>query len=159
MKNYFALLVLTSLFFISCSNDDDNSSTNTTPTNTTPATKTELITAKPWKYSAWTVNPPVKDNNGNDVSDVLANRPACSQDDLLIFNKNGNVSFDEGPTKCDNTDPQSTQGAWVFTSGEAKMNMANRVYNISTLTETEMVLVFEEIVGSTIHIHTVKFIH
>lgn len=141
-----------------CSSDDGYSSDNNTPAPT-PATKTELITAKPWKYVAWTVNPAVKDDNGNLVSDVHNNKPACDQDDLLIFNANGNVIFDQGATKCDDSTPQSSTNGWAFKANETKMDMANRLYIIDTLTENELKIVFEDIIGSTIHIHTVTFNH
>lgn len=142
-----------------CSNGDNGYSSNNTPEPTIPATKTELITAKPWKYVAWTVNPPVKDDDGNLVSDVHNNKPACDQDDLLIFNANGNVVFDQGPTKCDDSTPQSSTNGWAFKANETKMDMANRLYTIETLTDSELKIVFEDIIGSTIHIHTVTFNH
>jgi hypothetical protein len=140
-----------------CSKSDgDNSSNTPTPT---PATKTELITAKPWKYTAWTVNPPVKDNNNNSITDILGNKPACDQDDILIFNANGNVIFDQGPTKCDDATPQTSTAGWAFKAGETQMDMANRLYNIKTLTANELKIEFEDIVGNKIHIHTVTFNH
>ncbi len=145
------------IVLVACSKSDDSSTTNTP--EPTPATKTELITAKPWRYTAWIANPPVKDNDGKLISDVLSSKPACDQDDLLIFNANGNVVFDQGATKCDDSTPQGVTNSWVFRTNKTKLLMGTRLYNIEILTDSELQIVFEDIIGSTIHIHTITFKH
>ena len=40
----------------------------------------------------------------------------CTKDDLVTFNANGTITDDEGPTKCDPDDPQTTtDGTWTLT--------------------------------------------
>jgi hypothetical protein len=48
----------------------------------------------------------------------------CEKDDLIIFNTNGTITNDEGLTKCDPTDPQTTAGGnWALVEGDAKLRM------------------------------------
>lgn len=139
-----------------CSKEDSGSAT--TPAAPT-ANKRELITAKTWRYVAWIATPPVTNDSGKLVSDVLGNKPTCDQDDLLIFNINGNVNFDQGPTKCDPSIPQNSPSYWALLENETKLDMANRIYAIDALTETKLKISFDDKVGNTTHRHTVTFNH
>ena len=150
-------IVFLCVLIFGCSNNDDS---YTAPTPSTPAAdKRELISAKPWRYVAWVANPPVKDDNGKLIGDIHNNKPSCDQDDLLIFNANGNVNFDQGPTKCDSATPQSSFASWAFIENETKLDMANRVYTLDALTATELKISFDDKVGNTTHRHTVTFNH
>lgn len=142
------------LFLSACSKDD-----NTSDDNTPQTTKKELLTTKPWKYAAWTVRPPVQDGNGNYISDVYAYKPACEKDDEFVFNANGNVNFNQGATKCDPNQPQTTYGSWAFKNDETELVIGGRVHKINTLNSIEMKVTFEDVVGSTTHTHYVAFKH
>lgn len=146
------------LLFFSCSKSDDSSAPNNNNT-TQQLTKKELLTAKPWKYIAWDITPPIDDGNGNLVSDAHNFKPECGRDDIIIFYANGNVDFDEGPTKCDSAAPQTTQSFWAFVNNETQFNMSGTIYTIINLTDEELKITFEDVNGSTTHLHTIIFNH
>jgi hypothetical protein len=84
--------------------------------------KTELITAGPWKRTAL-VSEPAYDWNANGVSDVdfLKIMFACEKDNLDIYKTNGMIETNEGPTKCNSTDPQSWTVTWAFANNETTL--------------------------------------
>ena len=107
MKHTF-LFLAGSLVFAACSKNEKN------------ATKTELITASPWKY----------DNAGMDANkdgsidfSITSQLQACMTDNTLKLNTDGTGMVDEGPTKCDPSAPQSLAVTWSFTSDEANLNL------------------------------------
>ena len=99
-------------------------------------TKTEMITAHYWKVVAATIDPPLV-VGGTPISDLYAQMDACDKDDIQKYNTNGTTVTDEGPTKCDPADPQTTQGAWSFNSNETIITEDGSDAKLLNLTETE----------------------
>lgn len=130
-----------------------------TPTPTPQPTNKELLTAKAWKYVSWKVNPPIKDTAGLDVSDVLAYKKPCERDDIILFISNGNVNFDEGPTKCDANAPQVQVNYWYFSSTEKEINIGNNKFRVDLLTADTMKWSFDDWQGSTPVVHSIVFAH
>ncbi len=100
--------VLFSIFFLclivvgtSCKKDDEDK---------TPDTRA-LITGGSWQLKALTVDPAI-DWFGMPVNNLYAAFPACLKDDRTIFQVNGAVTFDEGPSRCEPEDPQTTSATW-----------------------------------------------
>jgi hypothetical protein len=83
-------------------------------------TKTELLCASSWKMYEFTINPGV-DVGGTVVTDLFALLAPCLQDDTYRYNNNGTGLHDEGPTKCDASDPQSTPITWTFNPSETQL--------------------------------------
>lgn len=113
MKTYIKYLGLFSLtallIFGSCSkdNNDDNPPEKTT---------TELLTAGFWKITSMTIDPGVIFES-TFITDVYAQMEDCERDDLMRFDSDGKITDDEGPTKCDPNDPQTTNdGTWVLSA-------------------------------------------
>jgi hypothetical protein len=112
MKKQFVLLTTAlavfALTFSSCKKDSDNPS----PTNNTPApapTKTQLLTANSWKATSM-------------VSmgfDFFPHMSACEKDNFLTIKADGTYIEDEGATKCDPTDPQTSNGLWKFVNNQS----------------------------------------
>lgn len=136
--------------------------------NDDPATKTELITASKWKMTAFTVNPgfPIFDNQGNIIGtseDMLAQMDACSIDDTFKFNTDMTFVFDEGASKCDSGDPQSTAGTWAFISSETILSITDdgSVQDLTILELKENILKvnYSEIDGSDTYTYTITFTH
>ena len=130
MKNSLLLFTLAlGLTFTSCSKDDD----------TVPQTKTEMLTGKNWKVIAQTTSV----NNGT-PSDTYATEKACTKDDFETYASDGNVTFDEGPTKCAVNEPQTQSGTWAFVEDESKLKITRSniptEYTITELTASSMVL-------------------
>ncbi len=69
--------------------------------------------------------------NGVQITDVYAQSAPCSNDNTETLNTNGTYTDDEGPTKCNLSDPQTTTGTWKFNSTETILTLDNTdSYNI-----------------------------
>ena len=125
------LLAISFVIFVSCKNDKDNN----------PAkSKTELLTAAPWKRTAL-ISTPAYDWNadGTSSTDVLSIMWPCEKDNLDIYKANGIIETDEGPTKCNSSDPQSWTTTWAFIENESKLIFDGvDVYTLLELTETTL---------------------
>ena len=76
---------------------------------------TMRLTGKNFKMTAFTVSPafPVIG------TDIYSQIPSCIQDNLTKFNTNFTIIDDEGATKCDSSDPQTTTGGtWAWNTTE-----------------------------------------
>jgi hypothetical protein len=128
-------LVLIGTF--SCSDSDDGD------VFSPGQTKTDLITAAPWVRTAL-ISTPAYDWYGNGVSDtdVLSIMLPCEKDNLDLYGRNGVFTTDEGPTKCDPSDPQTWTLAWRFASNETKLIFdgtgIHDEYTLLELTETTL---------------------
>ena len=151
MKKQFFLnlsvLVLTFLFITGCEKDDDPA----------PAkTKTELLAQGNWKFSSATVG-------GSDVSAFLQ---ACQKDNTLTFVSAGTGTIDEGATKCDAGDPQTSPFTWSFQNNETVLFISatlfaggSSTFNLVTLTETQLVVSQNVDVSGSTQNAVVTFIH
>jgi len=102
-----------------------------------PKTNTDLIAQGSWKFDKATVN-------GIDVSSLL---DACETDNIATFSSSGTGTLDEGATKCDANDPQTTPFTWNFTTNETVLHVSTVLFtggssdfNIVTLNETQLVV-------------------
>ncbi|CAN5468639.1 hypothetical protein BH10BAC4_BH10BAC4_25520 [soil metagenome] len=75
-------------------------------------TKSELLETHSWKLTKMK------------VSGVESAPDACSLDDTYVFLASGVYTQDEGPTKCEPSDPQTTAGTWEFTNNETKIKVS-----------------------------------
>ena len=134
-----AFILLSAVIFTGCEkdNDDDN--------NNQPKTKTELISASVWKFDNAKID---ADNNGIGDLDLPAGIITdCQKDNTLSFNANGSGVMDEGATKCDAADPQTTNFTWNFNGTETQVNFTAAIFTgfggdfkLISLTETELKL-------------------
>jgi hypothetical protein len=112
MKNYFkvfSMLVVASIFVLSsCEKKSDETKSTT-----------EYLTAGNWKVTGMTVDPGFE-FSGIIITDIYKNlMEDCTKDDLIKFNIDGTVTDDEGATKCDPDDPQTTDdGTWTLTNDD-----------------------------------------
>ncbi len=113
MKNYLKIISLFVIVFAialtSCKKEE-----------ITTKTPTVYLTAGNWKVTGMTINPGIE-VLGVVVTNIYAlGVQDCTKDDLITFNTDGKLTEDEGPTKCDPDDPQTTNdGTWTL-SGDAK---------------------------------------
>ncbi len=128
--------LLTGLILTSCKKEE---TPTPTPLPTPATTKTELLTGKNWKIISWTSNPAV-DWNGDGVliTDIYAQIPVCGKDNTITFNANGAELFDEGPTKCSSTDPQTASDVWFFNPTETAITMGGFSFNLEILNTTTL---------------------
>lgn len=138
MKIFSTLLLLTGAgaALIACQKD----------TNATPApTKTEYLTASAWVHESSGID---LDKNGTiDFPFTNAVLPDCLFDNKLTFKKDYTAVADEGATKCNPADPQTSTFTWSFGSNETSLNISSPVFSIFsgnlkivTLTDTKLTL-------------------
>ncbi|MCB2409304.1 hypothetical protein [Hymenobacter lucidus] len=128
--------------FTSCKKDNED---------VKPQSKSDLLTAKSWRASAavYTITSGTATNSIDLYNGVDPNKnpytPACTKDDFLKFNTDKSAVFDEGATRCSPSDPQSSKGAWDFTSNESKLllsetstSSSGELYDIVELSATTL---------------------
>lgn len=153
MKKHFTyLLAIYTLIIVAmpaCDKNDDD--------DPKPKTKTELITASNWKFSSATVA---------GFGDVSAFLQGCQKDNTALFVTGGTGTIDEGATKCSGGDPQTSPFTWNFQDSETKLFISavlftggSNLSTIVTLTETQLVVSQEIIIGGTPRQAVVTFIH
>ena len=107
------LIYLAAILFIlpACQKDNENP----------PAqkTKTESITQASWKFSAATVS-------GVDASGYLQ---ACQKDNIYTFVAAGTGTIDEGASKCNSGDPQTSPFTWNFLSNETMIHISTVLFS------------------------------
>lgn len=138
------LLLLVSAPFFSCQKESDQ-----------PAepTKTDQLTASAWVHESSGVD---VDKNGTiDIPSTTAGIPTCRLDNVLTFKKDKTATADEGSTKCDQADPQSSTFNWNFADNETSLVISNNVFTalngtmkIKTLSSTNLTLTKDTVVSS-----------
>lgn len=99
------------------------------------ATKTELLTANPWKQA---------DIRTNGTS-TFGSDSGCYKDDVVTFYPDHTSLFDPGALRCTFIIQQSSTSRWEFTDNETKLktitpNGAVTLSTIVTLSSTTLVL-------------------
>lgn len=126
-------LMIAALAFLTVSSCKKEDEKTTTPTKS----KTELLTAKAWKLTAMTVNPGITPvPGGPTITDIYSFMEACEKDNTEKFNTGGAGVTDEGATKCDPADPQTSNFTWSFASNETKIVIDGDSFDIAQLDET-----------------------
>jgi hypothetical protein len=106
------VIICLSIALASCDKEDD-------PEPAPPAiTKTSLLTKSAWKIKESGID---LDKNGTIDGFPLVVK-SCSLDNTYTFNTGGAGVVDEGASKCDPIDPQTTPFTWVFKSNETVVN-------------------------------------
>ena len=145
-----SLLMLGSVAFLSCQKESDSDNNNA-------QTNTDYITSSVWVYESSGVD---VDRNGTiDQSLEDLGVPDCSLDNKLTFKKDGTATADEGATKCDPADDQTTNFNWNFADNEKSLEIRNNVFsalngkmNIKTLNSTNLTLTKDTTITSPISV-------
>jgi hypothetical protein len=148
------LLVLIGVF--SCSDNDDMFAEE--------KTKTELLTAAPWRRTAL-ISTPAYDWYGNGVADtdVLSIMLPCEKDNLDSYSQNGVFLTNEGPTKCNPSDPQTWTLTWTFADNQTKLVFdgtdVHDVYTLMELTETTLKFQITFVENGVTYTHVETYSH
>jgi hypothetical protein len=108
MKKIFLTIAITAaviLFMSSCKK-----------TAETEEDQTAMLMNKDWKVVASIVNPAYYG-----VTDLYAVSPSCWKDNTSRFNPNNVFIAEEGPTKCNASDPQTTVGTWSYNTSTKRL--------------------------------------
>ncbi len=141
--------VLVSSLFLLSSCDKDN--------NTTPKTKTQLISQGSWKFSSATIN----------GSDATAMVQACQRDNIIVFAAAGTGNASEGATKCNGGDPDNIPFTWNFANNETTLHISASLFTngsndavLELVSETQLIITvtFTPAVGPSYNIR-ITFTH
>lgn len=136
----------------------------------TSLSKTDLLTAKPWKIVADSILPG-RYLGGQLVTDMYSTYEPCEKDNYYVFTKDGTLEANNGSQKCDPTDYQSLKLTWFLEAGETKLRLSpdSQVFivgigtpsDIIELTATAMTLrsYDHNADGSIARVHTLQFRH
>lgn len=130
-----AILAVAVAVFSSCEEKDEKPS------------KTGLITGKFWILEAATVDPGLP-LNGTIVTNLYPQLPTCYKDNTMKLEKNGTTTFEEGASKCQLSDDQTTLGTWVFNTDETVVTIKDDEetisYKILDLTANSLKVEYED---------------
>lgn len=141
MKTNLKLVAAALLLVVTACDKDKDSSPN-------PAASENQLVEKNWQMSAMTISPAIESEAGP-ISDLYAWMPGCSKDDFMRFEKNGTFKGDEGASKCEDEDPQTTStGTWTLTDSNKKLTMVEdgetQTFKVDNLSKDELKLSLQE---------------
>ena len=123
MKKVIFLTALTVLFITACSKKD------------TTISKTQLLTSGTWKLTAVVSD---NDADGTYETDDYTGFPDCYKDNFYSFHTNGVLEMNEGPLKCDPTDPQTETTNWQLINNDVNLVIWNDTWEVLELTNTTL---------------------
>jgi len=133
--------------------------------NSSDGSRTTLITKAAWKYDLSGVD--LNKDGAIDLPDTTA--LPCEKDNTYLFKKDSTGVADEGATKCDPTDPQSSNFNWSLKSNQtilvlSGISLAGGVFtggdvNISTMTDDKLVVYKDTVVSSLSFRYILSFKH
>jgi hypothetical protein len=83
-----------------------------------PLSKTDILTTGQWKVSAFIMD---TDGDGKTDTDLYTLYQPCEKDNYRVFQKDGRMEVNEGPTKCFGGSPQSETFPWSFANNETEI--------------------------------------
>jgi hypothetical protein len=133
MKKFFFAALVLCLAFGACqkSGEDDNDQ---------PPTKTEILTSGSWRISGYEVDTLGDGTFEIDVYSLVFED--CDKDDFLVFKTSGDLDFDEGPSKCEDNDPQVYTLSWRLLDSDTKLEIEGDPYDIMELSNSTLKLVY-----------------
>ncbi len=97
----------------------------------------DILTSGQWRLTAAVANPPVT-VAGLPISDVYPFIDPCIKDNYYVFDKNGTAELNEGPTKCDPADPQTSTVNWSLSADEKELTIDGETGTVLELTATRL---------------------
>ena len=132
------ILFLTCAFIVACKKNSDSNNSN-------GKTKTELISSSTWKF----------DNAKIGTTDISGYFDDCEKDNTVTFVSNGTGTAEEGATKCDDSDPQTTPFNWNFENNETTIHTTTPLFpgtgdfTINTLSATQLAVARDTVILGT----------
>ena len=100
--------------------------------NTAEINKIDILTTGTWRLTAYKFYTVTGDY------DAYSSYPDCRKDDYYRFNTDGTEEINEGPSKCNSTDPQSQILRWKFLNNNYSRIEINGVeYVVDRLEDNE----------------------
>jgi len=144
MKKILFLVSVLAIAVSGCKKDDD-------PSNT------DKLTGKAWKVKSITVDPAIS-FGGSSITDLYALLDDCEKDNTSTFNVDKTYLDDEGGSKCDTADAQTTSGTWAFNTNETVLTLDNTdSYNVVQNDGNVLKLSSTEVDAGISYTYTVTF--
>lgn len=124
-----AVILSVVMVFSSCKKDEDDAKS-----------KKDILVAKTWQITAITINPGMDLGDGTIITDLFAFMDDCAKDDFMTFKTDGSYTTDEGASKCDEADPQTSQGTWAINADETQMTIDGEPATIKEMTENKLIV-------------------
>jgi hypothetical protein len=112
------------------------------------SSNTQLITSATWKYDTAALD--LNKDGKPDFPIPPGQIPSCVQDNTITFRADSTGTLDEGATKCNASDPQSTPFTWYFKNNGDSLYSPNPIFGglsgsvkVSTLTSTKLEVIKE----------------
>lgn len=113
----------------------------------TPLTPTQLLSSHHWLLRSSIESGPTIQ-----TVDLYAASGVCTQDNLLQFATSNTFIYDEGPTKCTPSSPQTRLGLWALGKNDTQLTVVldgyTSEYTIEELTTTSLKLTMVEMQGT-----------
>lgn len=124
-KMIFAAFVLLGYNFSCNKNDDVQQRTNA-----------QMILGN-WKLTAMIYSPAYDYNlDGTPETDAFAVMQICEKDNIISFLDGGAWKNDEGPTKCNPSDPQTLNGLWSLATDQTTLTADGETLKILQLDDS-----------------------
>lgn len=96
------------------------------------------LTGRRWRLSAFTATP-----GGGVAQDAYAALPGCVRDDFFVLQPDGGGNWDEGPSQCPSTAPQTSPLTWQLRENDTELWLdplgpGPNPYRIEQLTPTTL---------------------
>lgn len=119
MKKYLFAFLLIGIVVFGCQKDDKNN-------NNSNQANMQLITSATWKYDTAMID---ADKNGTpDQALPPGYIDNCEKDNTITFKSDSTGILNEGATKCNSTDPQTTTFTWYFKDNGATLYSPDPIF-------------------------------
>ena len=106
-----------------------NACSKSNSNNTAPVTKMQLLTQSSWKYDTAGL-----DNNNDGLIDAPFPTgygvSSCEADNILTLKSDGTGTVDEGATKCNVNDPQTTSFTWTLDTAKSAIVLSDTIFSV-----------------------------
>lgn len=159
----FAILII-ALNFSACKKKENKSSSTAASTvdSTQIKQRTQLLTSGNWKMTEMTVSPGIS-SGGTITTDWFSKLDTCSKDNFTTYYTNKEFVIDEGATKCNPNDPQTTTGTWVFNSNATVLSLTqsggNKTWNVVELTNSNLKINYTASSSGETYTYSTTFTH
>lgn len=121
MKNYALALLSIGFVIYGCDKDDDNKGNS-------EKEKIQLITSATWKFDTIALDTD-KDNKPDQKLPPGFEIEKCETDNTITFRSDSTGIVNEGATKCDAGDPQTTPFTWWLKENGTVLYSPNQIFS------------------------------
>ncbi|MCS3799838.1 hypothetical protein [Niastella sp. OAS944] len=118
MKKYALTALAIGSIIYGCKKDDDDKDVT--------KERIQFVTSSSWKYD--TVGIDTNKDGKPDQPLTGFTVEACDKDNTILFKSDSTGTLDEGPSKCNSSDPQKTPFTWYFKENGTILYTPNQIF-------------------------------